>query len=191
MKTKRKIVFFIALMSLFYCISLMQETYAKYVSSASAGTNLTIARWNIIVNNQDIQQNSNFSNRVTPVFSGTTNIKSGVLAPTSEGYFDIILDGTYTDTAFTYTIDIDQASTNTVDDLKISRYMVDGVEHAYNGNSITETIALNAVVKRREMRFYIKWDDDLATQTMSNAQDTVAANGVVAAFDIDVKAFIF
>ena len=46
-------------MSLFYCITLMQDTYAKYVSSAEANATLTIARWNILINNQDILQKVN------------------------------------------------------------------------------------------------------------------------------------
>ena len=36
MKIKRKIIFFLALMSLFYCVSIMQGTYAKYITTASA-----------------------------------------------------------------------------------------------------------------------------------------------------------
>ena len=97
MKIKRKIIFFISLMSLFYCVSLMQETYAKYVSSAGANAYLTVARWNVLVNNQDIVDNSNFTDTIVPTFAGTSNIKSGVIAPTAEGSFDITIDGTDTD----------------------------------------------------------------------------------------------
>ena len=76
MKIKRKILFFAALMCLFYCLTLMQDTYAKYISSATSSANLTIARWNILINNQDILQNSNFSDTIQPQFAGTSNIKS-------------------------------------------------------------------------------------------------------------------
>ena len=83
MKTKRKIAFFVALMSLFYCLTFMQDTYAKYLSSATATTNLTIARWNILVNNQDVANNSNFSETISPVFQGSTYIAPDVIAPTA------------------------------------------------------------------------------------------------------------
>ena len=89
MKIKKKIVFFVALMSLFYLITLVQDTYAKYVTSTDATADFTIARWNILINDQDILQNSNFSDTIEPVFSGTSYIKDGIVAPTAEGHFDI------------------------------------------------------------------------------------------------------
>ena len=92
MKLNRKITFLLALLALFYCVSLIQSTYAKYLSTADADTNITIARWNILVNNQDISQNSNFSEVLEPTFTGNENIKEGVIAPTATGYFDITLD---------------------------------------------------------------------------------------------------
>ena len=61
MKFKRKMLFFVALISLFYCVSIMQDTYGKYLTSAEANAELTIARWSILVNSQDIVNNSNFS----------------------------------------------------------------------------------------------------------------------------------
>ena len=79
MKTKRKIAFFVALMSLIYCLTFMQDTYAKYISSATETAELTIARWSILVNNQDVVNQSNFSDTISPVFPGTTNIRSDVI----------------------------------------------------------------------------------------------------------------
>lgn len=187
MKIKRKVLFFLALMSLIYCLNLMQETYAKYVSSASANTSLTIARWNILINNQDIIQDSNFTATISPVFSGTENIKSNVIAPTSEGYFDITLDGSDTDVSFTYTIELNQSHLNTVDDLMITKYLINGVEYSYNSNIISEDVLLNAIEKRKSIRFFVKWNDDVETQTMDNEQDTISAHNGVAAFDIDVN----
>ena len=56
MNIKNKIKFFIALISLVYCISLIQDTYAKYISSASGNATMSIARWNILVNDTDIKR---------------------------------------------------------------------------------------------------------------------------------------
>ena len=188
MKLKRKIIFFLALMSLFYCITFMQDTYAKYISSASASANLTIARWNILVNNQDILQNSNFTSTITPQFAGTTNIKSGVIAPTAEGTFQIVLNGTSTDVSFTYTITLEENPYNTVSDLVITKYNIDGTDYAYDPETpITENILLNAPNKIRTITFYVKWNDDPATQNMNNAQDTQATYNGTAAYNIDVN----
>ena len=187
MKTKKKIIFFLALLSLFYCITLMQKTYAKYVTNASASADLTIARWSILLNNQDIIQNSDFSETITPVFAGTTNIKADVIAPTAEGYFDVTLDGSNTDVSFNYTIHTDLASTNTVSDLQISRYVIDDVSYEYDGSDLTGTVLLNDENKVKTIRFYVKWNDDTATENMNNEADSLAANEGIAAFDIDLN----
>lgn len=186
MKIKRKIIFFIALMSLFYCITFMQDTYAKYVSSATANTDLTIARWNILVNSQDIIENSNFSQTIVPTFEGTTNIRSGVIAPTAEGYFDITLNGQNTDVSFSYTISLDESDDNTVSDLVIYKYTIDGVDYTYD-SSITGNILLNDEVKTKTIRFHVRWNDNASTQAMNNADDTEAANSGVAALDVNVN----
>ncbi len=187
MKIKRKILFFAALMCLFYCLTLMQDTYAKYISSATSSANLTIARWNILINNQDILQNSNFSDTIQPQFAGTSNIKSGVIAPTAEGYFDIVLNGQATDVSFRYTITASVSSQSTVTDLEITSYEIDGVEYDPETDPITEVIAYNAQNKTRTIKFYIKWNDDSSTETMNNTLDTASARNGIAAFDINVN----
>ncbi len=186
MKLNKKIIFFLALMSLFYCVSLMQETYAKYISSAGANTNLAIARWNILVNSTDIVNNSDFTTSIAPVFEGTTYIKNGVIAPTAEGYFDVTINGTDTDVSFTYTISLGLGSTNTVSDLKITKYVMDNVEHTVNGN-ITGNILYNDAVKSKTIRVYIGWDDTAATETMDNTADTAATKNGVASVDVSVN----
>ena len=187
MKIKRKILFFAALMCLFYCLTLMQDTYAKYISSATSSANLTIARWNILINNQDILQNSNFSDTIQPQFAGTSNIKSGVIAPTAEGYFDIVLNGQATDVSFRYTITASVSNQSTVTDLEITSYEIDGVEYDPETDPITEVIAFDAQNKTRTITFYIKWNDDSSTETMNNTLDTASARNGVAAFDINVN----
>ena len=187
MKTKRKIIFFVALLSLFYCVTLIQKTYAKYVSSASASADLTVARWNILINNQDILRNSDFSDTIVPVFAGTSNIKSDVIAPTAEGYFDVIIDGTNTDVSYNFTVSASQSVSNTVTDLEIYKYSLNGTEYTFNGNDITGTVLLNDTNKVKSLRFYIRWNDDQATETMDNEEDTAAANSGLAAFIVNVN----
>lgn len=188
MGIKRKIIFFVALMSLFYCLTLMQDTYAKYISSADATAGLTIARWNILLNDQDILVSSNFSDTIVPTFEGTDNIKSNVIAPTAEGYFEIELDGTDTDVSFDYTISITKPNTNTVDDLIITGYEIDGTSYTYDDeDDITGEILFDDLDKVKNFTFYVEWDDNESTQTMNNAQDTATTNGGEASFYITVN----
>lgn len=186
MKLKRKIVFFVALMCLFYCVSLMQETYAKYVSSATANAELTIARWNVLVNNQDIMNNSNFSNTITPTFAGTNHIRSGIIAPTAQGYFDITINGANTDVSFNYTVSLSLPTQNTVSDLVITKYAIGQTEYTYS-SGVTGSILLNDAIREKTIRFYVEWNDDDATENMDNADDTAATVDGVAAVKVDIN----
>lgn len=186
MKLNRKITFLLALLALFYCVSLIQSTYAKYLSTADADTNITIARWNILVNNQDISQNSNFSEVLEPTFTGNENIKDGVIAPTATGYFDITLDGSTTDVSFSYDISFSEADDNTVTDLKITKYEIDGHSYTYNG-PISGNILLNDQNRALTVRVYVEWVDQTDDETMTNVDDTTAANGGVAKFNVNVN----
>lgn len=173
MTLKRKIAIFSALLSLSYSITLIQTTYAKYVSSAEANSNINIARWNITINDQDIIQNSNFTNGLTPIFENNQFIKEGVIAPTSEGYFDIIIDGSNTDVSFEYTITINPSDNDTIQDLKIVKYTIDDIEYNYI-DEINNTINHDDEIKIKTIRVYFTWDDDINTQTMDNQADTIA-----------------
>ena len=188
MKLKKKIMFFLALICLFYCVSLMQSTYAKYVTTADTNADFTIARWNILVNDQDIKENSNFTNLIVPQFDGTTHIKEDVIAPTSEGYFTIAIDGTDTDVSYTYTLTIDYAASNDVDDLIITKYTIGNINYTYTiGDPITDDVLLNAQSKVTEITFYVKWNDDPITETMDNGEDTSTTSNGNAAFAVNLN----
>ena len=188
MKIKKKIIFFVALMCLFYCVSLMQSTYAKYITTADANADFTIARWNILINNQDIRDNSNFSNLIVPEFNGTTNIREGVVAPTAEGEFEIVIDGNETDVSYTYTITIDYNGNNDVDDLIITGYTIDDINYVYTmGDPITDDVLVNDVNKVTAIKFFVKWNDDPETQSMDNANDTATTSDGIAAFSVNIN----
>src|SRR5574344_681413 len=140
---------------------------------------MAIARWNILINNQDLKNNSNFSNKVQPVFTGNTNIADNVIAPTASGYFDIIINGNDTDVSFTYKISITNPTTSPVSDLNLVKYTIDsGSDNSFatGTNYITNDVLYSDTTKTHTIRVYVSWNDDAATQTMSNAQDTAATN---------------
>lgn len=177
MNIKNKIKFFIALISLVYCISLIQDTYAKYISSASGNATMSIARWNILVNDTDIKNNSNFTNTITPIFGENENVANNVIAPTSTGYFDIVLDGANADVSFNYTINLEVDETSDVSDLVIEKYTIgsDTTEYTYDG-TISKNIILTDINKTISYRFYVTWNDN-ETASMDNMSDTLAAGG--------------
>lgn len=170
---KKYILLILSFISMYVTICLVNETYAKYISSATSTSQTSIARWRILVNNDDITVGATSTSLITPVFPGSDNINSGVLAPNAEGYFDLILDASNVDVSFRYTISVEANENSPVTELVATKYAINGsqpVNFAEGENTLEGTVALNAENKVVNIRVYIKWDDSL--NLMTNAQDT-------------------
>lgn len=191
MKNSKKIMLLIIGILIVIAIFFMVQIYAKYLSSASGATTLTIAKWNILVNNASIKSNTDISNSIVPVFPGNEHIDKDIIAPTAEGYFDLELDFTDADVSFEYEITTTVDENSGVKDLVTTGYSIDDGEKivfdTYN-QSIKETIELTTEVKTKKIRIYILWNDDENTQVMTNQEDTEATiNNTPAILKVNVS----
>jgi len=176
-KINKKILCIIALLSLVCSIITIKETYAKYTSSAIGDANMSIARWKIAINNQNILSNTSITNTIEPVFTGNENVSDGFIAPKSEGYFDIIIDTTNVDVSYQYTINTSPSQASSVKDLVITGYSLNNgpkIEIQNNNMSISNTVLKTSNISIINLRVYIKWDDSENAQ-MNNAEDTLAS----------------
>lgn len=192
MNFRQKAFLLIACISLFNCLNLIQDTFAKYSSDVNTSTNISIAKWNILINNNDIKNNKDFSNSVVAVFTGNENTNDGVIAPTAEGYFDVVVNVSNVDVSYKMNMDIGVSNDSAVRDLVITGYSVNNGPIT-NLNTSSYTISSNVshldTVRIYTYRFYVKWDDS-ENSTMSNAEDTnTTINSGKAKFDI-VASFI-
>ena len=188
----RKFKLLIACMSLILLLDLMQDTYAKYISSADATGNLTIAKWSFLVNEQDVLSNNDFTNTILPSFDSNANIASGVIAPTSTGYFEVEIDSSEVGVSFDQVISLAQADDNTVDDIIFTGYKkgtgnVIAFPQNTTSTSITSTQLLSDPNTVNKYRFYIEWNDNSATETMDNEDDTEAAISGTAAVSVNIQ----
>jgi hypothetical protein len=170
------------------------NTVAKYVTSTSSNADINIARWQVLVNNEDITSAATLNNVITPVFPGNNNIAEGVIAPSAEGYFDIIIDATNTDVSLRYEVTTSANEESIVQDLVLSGYSIDEGERQEiiedeNGNfKIQGDIRYNSQDKDIQLRVYIKWNDDTETgATMSNADDTSTTQEEVSVAKVNVN----
>ena len=182
MKNRRKfLLLLIGLLVCFIIFSIVQ-IYAKYLTSAKGKTNLTIAKWNISVNNKSIKNNSDISSAIEPIFNGNSNIAPGIIAPTAEGYFDLVFDFSDVDVSFKYEINVSADKTSSVTDLVATGYSVIDSEnipenwekHTFDSfnQPITDTVLLGSNLTKRTIRIYVLWNDDETTSQMTNEQDT-------------------
>ena len=187
---KKQFRILLASISLLLLVNLIQETYAKYISSADATGNLTIAKWVFTVNNQDVLAESDFSRAITPIIEENDYIADGVLAPTSVAYFDVTINSADVDVAYTETLDVTRANDNTVADLDIIGYKKNDGSFVETAN--TEEISITTDYELGEQgentyRFYVKWNDDVSTESMNNAEDTLQTVDGVASFNVSLN----
>ena len=187
MRYNKKIIFLIFCVSILLCILTMQETYAKYSTSNNATSNMSIARWRILVNNFDVRNDLSAETVIQPVFSGNNNISDGYIAPTANGYFDIIIDATETDVTFDYQISLNQNASNEVVDLAITGYSIDNGEVVnYNNSNIIGTINKTDANKTKQIRVFVTWNDGEGS-TMNNEADTnTTGDNATAKMDVNL-----
>ena len=187
---KKYILLILSFISLYITVCLASETYAKYVSSATSTTSTSIARWRILVNNEDLTAGATSTSVITPEFPGNNNISSGVLAPNAEGYFDLVLDASNVDVSFNYTVTIAPNEDSPVSELIATKYVINGgdeVDFEEGINFLTGTVPLTQQNRTTNIRVYIKWDDSL--ELMDNSEDTDTTVGDQAALlDVTVHA---
>lgn len=178
MKSKdlKFIIVFIVIVTL-SLLYLFQTSYAKFRKKVVADVNSSIAKWNIKVNNESINGKNKLTNSITPVFIETEHSKEGVIAPSSKGYFDIIIDATDVDVSFDYVIKSSVSSESSISDLKAINYTINPntstVQTPYDEvNGISGSVLHNS--NNTIIRVYIEWDDS-DSQTMDNKADTEVA----------------
>ncbi len=166
----------IACLSLFLLITFVQDTYAKYNTQATGDANVNISRWQISINNQDIISDSFITNVITPTIISNQHVKSGTMAPLSEGYFDLLIDYTNVDVSFSYEVSTEISLSSSVTDLQVTGYSENGgsVIPLSGSMDINGSVLLSNPLRTKTLRIYMTWDDSL-TETMNNSDDTMAS----------------
>lgn len=184
----KRITLLMACFSLLFTIVTINKTYAKYKTDISGESNLNVARWRILVNNQDIRNNSDTKAIITPTLMENENIKEGVIAPTSVGYFDIIIDCSAADVSFSYEIGTAVNATSSVNDIVVTGYSIDNGEIIAidNDSVISNNVYNRDNVSTITLRVYIKWDDS-DTASMNNEADTAATKAENSLAKLDVS----
>lgn len=188
MRIAKKVQFIIALIALSVCLCIMSSTYSRYVSDANGNIDMMFAKWQILINNNDITNNSSSEVSFVPVIKENINIADGVVAPSSEGYFDIIIDPTNVDMSFSYSILFENINED-IPDLKLTGYSI--LPAGYIEGNPLEITALTNNTLTKEMfidnenefvpitiRAYFEWYEG-ESETMNDESDT--AIGVAAA----------
>lgn len=172
---KKRLILLVVL-SIILCLFFVQESLAKYITAADETANISIARWKILVNDEDIRDEKTVNTVINPVFLGNDNIAENIIAPTSEGYFDLIIDAREADVSFKYKISMSVNKNSSVKDLVATKYVVNGGEPItmdINNQTIENTVLYGNNNSTINIRVYIVWNDGDGS-LMDNSADTLA-----------------
>ncbi len=186
MKKRVRILFLFV--SVVITLSMISSTYSRYVADTTGTVDVSLSKWQILVNETDIVQNASSTIEFTPHIEQNNNVTNNTLAPTSTGYFDIEVDPTNVDLSFRYSIELSSASTD-VPDFIINKYeILEGdtlVSNPLNiiniSNGIIENTLLynsnveNYIHEKFTIRVYFEWFDG-DTNIMTDEQDTEVGN---------------
>lgn len=117
----KKIKLLLALVSLSLTLGLMSNTYSRYVVDANGDLEVKFTKWQILVNQNDVTNNTFASIDLVPVMENNENIANGTIAPSSKGYFDIEIDPSNTELSFDYSVSLDILNED-MPDLMITKY---------------------------------------------------------------------
>lgn len=167
----------LAICALILCITQIQQTYAKYLDTKEGDTDFTIAKWKILVNQQDITEASTMSSLINPVYIENEHMKEGVIAPGREGYFDLVIDSSNTEVSFRYDISVTSSENSSVNDLVITGYSLNDSEIipvSDQLNNLSNVIYYTDTNKENKIRIYFQWRDGTG-ENMNNEADTNAS----------------
>ena len=167
--------------SLSVTLGFMSNTYSRYVADTTGDIKIGFAKWQIAVNENDISDNTVSTINITPTMNANDNVDSNTIAPSSSGYFDIVIDPTNVDVSFDYSISIDLLNEN-MPDLIISEYSF--LSKNYNegdditripleNSTITDTFDINVDTNEPfTIRVFFEWFEG-NDETMDDQADTL------------------
>ena len=198
MKKKVKILLFLVSLSL--TMGLMSNTYSRYVADTNGEMKMLFSKWQILVNNTDITNEKSSSIDLVPVMEENQNVASNTVAPSSKGYFDIVIDPTNVDVSFRYAISLEVLNAD-IPDLMITKYATlddnyqEGDEltfHTLTEKNINGELDYSEdnTFKPFTVRVYFEWYDGNDNNMDDNSDTEIGKKAAVESTDLKIKAAI-
>lgn len=197
----RKFKIILLILSLSLTLSYMSNTYSRYVADATGNLEVLFAKWQILVNGQDIEDQTTSSIKLTPVIDANDNVAQGKIAPSSKGHFDIVINPENVDVSFEYAIKLAVLNEN-MPDIMVTKYSI--LDNDYVEGTTTldiEDIQNNEIIgsfdytqgKKYEtftVRVYFEWYEG-TNELMNDEADTAVVTALTDENDsLDIEAKI-
>lgn len=196
----RKFKIILLILSLSLTLSYMSNTYSRYVADATGNLEVLFAKWQILVNGQDIEDQTTSSIKLTPVIDANDNVAQGKIAPSSKGHFDIVINPENVDVSFEYAIQLAVLNEN-MPDIMVTKYSILDNEYVEGTTLDIEDIQNNEIIgsfdytqgKKYEtftVRVYFEWYEG-TNELMNDEADTAVVTALTDENDsLDIEAKI-
>jgi len=196
----RKFKIILLILSLSLTLSYMSNTYSRYVADATGNLEVLFAKWQILVNGQDIEDQTTSSIRLTPVIDANDNVAQGKIAPSSKGHFDIVINPENVDVSFEYAIQLAVLNEN-MPDIMVTKYSILDNDYVEGTTLDIEDIQNNEIIgsfdytqgKKYEtftVRVYFEWYEG-TNELMNDEADTAVVTALTDENDsLDIEAKI-
>ncbi len=192
MTISKKIKIILLLLSLSLTMAFMSDTYSRYVADTTGDVEVQFAKWQILVNNEDITTGEAKSIDLQPVVIENEHIAANTFAPSSEGYFDIAVDPSNINVSFGYAISLEVLNKD-MPDLMITQYSyldkvgVEGdkkdIDNTNNVNGLIENAIKENVLYNKDkpfepftIRIYFKWFEGEGEKQDDKADTVIGMN---------------
>ena len=145
-------------------LCIMSNTYSRYVADTTGNLKIAFAQWQILVNNDDITNNTSSSVNLTPIINENKYVENNKIAPSSSGYFDISIDPSNVDVSFNYQITLNIVNDN-IPDLIISKYAILDKNHKENDTITYKTIENNIIQGSLDLNEIATTSDEIVTDS--------------------------
>lgn len=180
----KRIKVILILLVLSVTLSFMSHTYSRYVAESTSNVQVSFAKWQILLNESDITNGTTSNIEITPVVESSTNVKANTIAPSSKGYFDILVNPSNVDVSFDYTLSL-QILNDNLPDILISKYAIlnegyketdtitklDITDNTISGSLTYDNATENFTFKPFTIRVYFEWVEG-TNESMDDELDT-------------------
>lgn len=173
-------------------IFLAIETYGLFESKRVNTTRVDIAKWQIKVNNSNINGSSSEFTVDSFHWNTSENVKEGKVAPGISGYFDIVIDPNNTDTSIVYDITFDFSN------LDEDEFVIDEIKEIDNKPIVhTGTYTYSNIITLDEInnsetntiRVYLSWINDEANNEKDSSLGEVYNNKIEIPVKVEITQY--
>ena len=197
LQINNKVKLLIFLLCVIVLVSTVNATYSRYASAASGTVTTNLARWQIFVNRENITSNYGTSMTFTPTILPNEHVAANKIAPSSKGYFDVIINPVNVDVSFTYDINVNIPEDSMITDIKVTDYaIIEGDEitddTTFDKIPLSTSTLTNTLIYDNEtenfafspfiIRMYFAWVDG-ENETMDDESDGIIGDMVASEED--------